>query len=516
MASTISTRDRPSDEAIRDRLVDAFRTRKGEATKADLVAATGLPLERVDVELPAVSDEYGARLRVTESGELLYSFPAGLRSRYRGFGPSLRRFWKGFKKGAIETGKLLFKGWIVLMLVGYFVLFLVLALVAFLASIAIKSSGSGDRDDRGGGLGGLFLTGRLFETIINIWFYSEIFKDPRQRGWEADERARKRRERRPLHKAVFSFVFGEGDPNADWDGIERKAVVAWLQANRGVITMPEFRALTGLSPLAAEERINLYLRDFKGSPEVSENGTIWFAFPDLLRRADKADASFGGSAPMKRVAPFSANKPKANFWYGAINLVNLAFGSYFLAGALAAHPLLPVIYGGRYATRLVTTGGWDGFYLLVHQLLGKMAGLDPQSIQLGLGFGLGLVPVSFAVLFFGIPAIRRLRLQAQNEAVKVENLRRLTYRAVLDRPEGLSTSAIVPSVAEATPSDPRAVEKVLSELAAAEGGEPKVEGTEQVWSWPGISRAKEDAAKVRASIKPGDYALGATVFDSHE
>ena len=143
MPASNTTRGMASDEALRDSLVDAFRKKSGEATTADLVAATGLPLSRVEAALPSVSDEYGARLRVTESGEVLYSFPRGLHSRYRGFGPSLRRFWKSFKKGALEAAKLLFKGWIVLMLVGYFVLFILLAIVAFLASIALQSSGRG-------------------------------------------------------------------------------------------------------------------------------------------------------------------------------------------------------------------------------------------------------------------------------------------------------------------------------------------------------------------------------------
>ena len=71
-------------ELVRDKLVNAFKMRKREATPADLVAVTGLPKPQVDAELPAVADEYGARLRVTESGEILYSFPDGMKSRYHG------------------------------------------------------------------------------------------------------------------------------------------------------------------------------------------------------------------------------------------------------------------------------------------------------------------------------------------------------------------------------------------------------------------------------------------------
>src|SRR5512145_1857152 len=155
---------------VRDSLVDVFRKRKGEATSADLVALTGLPKAQVDAEVKAVSDEYGARLRVTDSGEILYSFPRGMRSRYRGPGPALARAWKAFKKGAAAFLSFLFKVWIVVMLVGYFVL--ALALVAVLASVAGNSRDSGSSgSSRGGGLGGAYLTGRLLNSIVNIWLY---------------------------------------------------------------------------------------------------------------------------------------------------------------------------------------------------------------------------------------------------------------------------------------------------------------------------------------------------------
>ncbi|HUX39864.1 MAG TPA: hypothetical protein VMV83_01760 [Rectinemataceae bacterium] len=499
------------DEAVRDRLVEVFRRNKGEATTADLVALTGLPLEKVKAELPAVSDEYGARLRVTESGEILWSFPHGLRSRYRGFGPSLKRFWKTFKKGAIEAGKFLFKAWIVLMLVGYFALFLLLALLAVVASFAAQSAGGRDRDDRGGGLGGIFITGRLLETIINIWFYSELFKDPRQRSWEANLRAQKRRERRPLHHAVFSFVFGESDPNANWDETERRAVVAWLQANKGVMTMPEFRALTGLAPLEAEERITTYLRDYGGEPTVSDNGTILFTFSDLLRRVDRSDGTKGGTIPMRKLRPFSANKGNANLWFGGINLVNLLFGGYFLAGSLSAHPLLDVIYQGRYATRLVTTGGWDAFWLFVHQLLSKVAGIHDPTLLMGLA--LGAVPTAFAAFFYAIPAIRRGVWKAESERIKVGNLRRVLYRAVLDKPRGFNPNHVEPQVDAAIPADPNAKDRLVVELAAADGGEPASDGS---YTWEGIERAQKDVAAARSAVRADAADLGKAVFDSHD
>jgi len=295
---------------VREALVDVFRSRRGEATTADLIALTGLPKVQVEAEVKAVSDEYGARLRVTESGDLLYSFPEGMRSRYRGFLPSLRRGWKAFKKAAAAVATLLFKAWIVVMLVGYFLLFVALALLAVLASMGLSMSG-GSKDSRssrrGGGMGGFMLTGRLIDSIIRIWFYSELFSDPNDR-----ERSRaRRRDKKPLHRAIFSFVFGDGDPDASWDEIEKKAVIAFVQANKGLMTQPEFMAITGLPPGEADERINRYLYEFEGSPEVSDGGVIYYSFPSLMRRGDRSDRSYGFSIPIRRVAAFSSNTAPA-------------------------------------------------------------------------------------------------------------------------------------------------------------------------------------------------------------
>ena len=53
-----------------------------------------------------------------------------MRSTARGFGPSFRRFWKSFTRGAVRVLSLLFKVWIAGMLIGYFALFVALFLLA--------------------------------------------------------------------------------------------------------------------------------------------------------------------------------------------------------------------------------------------------------------------------------------------------------------------------------------------------------------------------------------------------
>ena len=389
------------DTEVYAKVVDAFKRRREGATPVDIVSMTGLPIERVKEYAPVAADEYGARLRVTESGEILYSFPDGFKSRYKGFGPTMRRFWAGFKKGTLIVAKALFKVWIMLMLVGYFALFMAIALVALVASVAVSFSGSSDdRDDRrGGGIGGLLLLSNIFDLIVRIWFYSELVKtidDP------YGER-RRATPKRPLNHAVFSFVFGDGDPNADWQTRERKSVVSYIQANKGVIALPEFMAITGKSPQEAEEAITSYLVEFGGSPEATEDGTVVYRFDELLRRSDTKESLFGFSAPLKKTKNFSSNPKKLNGWFIALNGVNLLFGSYFLFNAMTV---------GMITQKAQITGGT---YLYAVALMLFSGVGNPVSFVASV---LGGVPLAFAALFYGIPAVRRFREKSENERIR--------------------------------------------------------------------------------------------------
>src|SRR5208337_2412830 len=168
------------------------------------------------------------------SGELLYYFPNGMRSTLRGAGPGLRRFWKSFKSAAARVFTLLFKIWIVSMLVGYFVGFVALGVLAILASVAASVAGRGDgRDsgrDRGGGFGGMYLAMQLFNLVLRMWFWSSILND-RQRKPKPGGRA--------FYKSVFGFVFGDGDPNRGWEEVERRYIIGFIRSRKGVISLEE-------------------------------------------------------------------------------------------------------------------------------------------------------------------------------------------------------------------------------------------------------------------------------------
>ena len=503
------------DKAAYQKVTDAFKKQKQGATVADIVARTALPLETVKELAPAVSDEYSGRLEVTESGEIKYSFPRGFTSRYHGFWAGLRRFTDKLGKSAKIVGKGLFKGWIMVMLVGYFVLFMALALAALLLSLVSSMSGNDRSESRGGGLGGFFLASHIFDLIIRIWFYSELAKsfDPSYSGRQAA-----RKKGKPLYKAIFSFVFGDDDPNADWAAREKQAVISYLQVSKGVISLPEFMNLTGLPPQEADRAITAYCAEFGGSPEATEDGTVVYRFDALLRRADKRDRSFGSSSPLKRLKPFSSNQKKMNVWFSVINGVNLLFGSYFLTNALStgAVSIVRNVVRGKQVIHLVSQSGEAPSYLygLTYALSSSVIDNPLPLITIGLG----IVPLVFSVFFWLIPLIRSGLVKRDNERIKMENLRKLGYSRIWGFPRNVKRTDIGATV-ELDVSRPKnlgaAQERVIKELGSYAVPEVSIaDDGSTVYNFTELEREKAALEKYRDSIQATD--IGATIFDSEE
>jgi hypothetical protein len=485
------------------KVIEAFRKQQRGATVADIVAKTALPLQTVRDLVPQAADEYSARLEVTESGEILYSFPRGFISKYRGFKARLGRFLEKAGKGLKLAAQALFKVWIMVMLVGYFVLFMVIALGALMLSVAVSSSSSSNnRSSRGhgGGIGGMYFASSVFNMIIRIWFYSELTKSMDSRWTGA---ADKRPKGKPLYKAIFSFVFGDGDPNADWDSREKQAVIAYLQANAGVISLPEFMTLTGKDSAEAEERIVAYCAEFGGMPEATEDGTVAYRFDELLLRADKKDRSFSAfSAPLKRLRSFSSNPKKMNVWFGIINAVNLFFGGYFFINALNTGHIL-------------TQAHFDAssyLYGVVYVVLTRFAA-NPLSFIL---LGLGIIPLVFSFLFWIIPALRNFGIKKHNETIKLENLRKDAYGKIWDKPLSVSPADINPVAEECRPKNMNAArERALREIGVYSVPDVAIgPAGETIYSFKELEREKTALQKYRSSIKPDASDLGKTVFDS--
>jgi len=475
------------------KITDALRRRKEGATVADVCAVTALPLSTVRELLPKAADEYSGHLRVTQSGEILYHFPDGFKSRYRGIGVWL-------KKAAQKSGvfikmslSFLFKVWIMVMLIGYFVLFVALALAGVFLSIAAKSSNS---DRKGGGFFGF----RLFDLLIRLWFYSELTRP----NYGNRSVTQKKKQYQPMHKAIFSFVFGEEDPNRDWQERQDRAIIAYIQANRGIISLGEYMAFTGESSIDAEQTLLAFCSKYAGSPEVTEEGTIVYRFDELLLRADKIKTD-ELIPPVKRLKTFSGNSKSKNGWFIAINAVNLIFGSYFLYQSNSAGQLLTEIQYQAAST----------LYSYTHYFL-QMITSDPAGL---IRTVLGLTPFIFSILFWLIPAFRYFVEKDENEVIKLSNFKRFNFGKIWSKPSKIDAEKFLNAPnTECKPENiDEARDSVIKDIGVI--SVPEIEQNEEgkmIYSFNELEYEKRALEKYRAGVDPARSLLGKTVFDSGE
>lgn len=488
-------------DAVRNKIVSALRKRKLEATVTDLVATTGLPNYQVQQTMNSVADEYQGQMRVTESGEILYYFPTGMRSRYRGFGPAFKRFFRGFLSTSAKVLSFAFKIWIMVMLIGYFVIFVGLLLLAMLASIAGSAATNSQGRSRGRdglGFGGFFIVTRVIQIFIELWLYSSLTKGQGQ--------ARRRRGR-PLHKSVFSYVFGEGDPNPDWETVQKKAIIKYIQGNKGIVTVDEIVCLTGLDHNRSQELLNGYLVEFEGEPDVTQEGTLYYRFTELMKSRDLPSEPQVRSAPVRALYQFSGNKRSTNRWLSFFNSFNLVFGAYFLYYGL-------FVYGGSLPLVMPKSGaGFGGFYLMTSILSSRYLGLDPAVV---LPIALGLIPVAFSVLFFVIPLVRRSREKAKNREIKQSNFRRRIVDRILQNPLYVDPMKFEPVGAEETVEGWEAFrEESLKSFAAVKHADVEDIGDGHfLYKFPEVEREQKDIARLRSSIDVKDFDIGKTIYDS--
>jgi len=475
------------------KIITSLKRRRKGATAADVCAATALSLSSVNELLPKAADEYSGHLRVTESGEILYYFPNGFTSRYRGLSAAFNKTAKKvflFLKGACAF---LFKIWIVVMLVGYFLLFIALALASVFLSVAGKSGGRGGR--RSGGS----VNFGLFNLIWRLWFYSELTRPGRGYG---RGNVRQNGEKVPLHKAVFSFVFGEEDPNKNWEDQEYKAIISYIQANRGVISLVEYMAFTGKDSTEAQTDILSFCSKFEGSPEATEEGTIVYRFDKLLLSSGTEKIS-ELIPPVKRLKKFSDNKKSMNGWFAVINAVNLIFGSYFLYQSSNAGLLLSMeqYYG---ASKL---------YAYTHMIFSHMAN-EPHNV---IRIVLGLIPLVFSVLFWIIPTVRFFIEKKENNEIKLKNFKRFSFSKIFSSPNNIKTNAFNPAVSECRPDDlESAADRVIKDIGAISSPQVGIIDNKTIYNFNELEKEKEALEKYRSSVEISRQKLGETVFDSND
>ncbi len=449
-------------------LLTALRRLRGRATLGDVVSSTGMPEDEAETTLKGLLETHRGHLEVSDSGDLLYQFDPKLIERARDpFGVRFRRAaWSAFKTG--------FKVWTAVMLVVYFVVFVALIIAAMTAN----------RDGRGIGRRGGFGLGDLF---ILHWLMGG-------RGWNrgslyyghSHARRLPKNARPPFYKKVFAFIFGPEEPQPTQVQKDRSALQL-IRARNGVLTSAELVEHTGLALPDANEEMGRLTGAYGGDPRVSERGEVVYAFPGLMKSAHgKVRAREPKPAWLRLEYPkkLTGNNAGANWGIGAMNGFNLA-----AATVIGLGPALQT-----------TTAA--------------VVPVDPLWF-----WGLGVVPLAFSSMFFGIPLVRSLGLRRENAGRLRRNVRRLLIGLVYGRSVGavrwVTVGDAIGHVTQRLKDwnvSPRVVLRELETLAAEFNADVEAVDDGFRYRFPAVRETFVEAELTRRALKLRDQKLGRIVY----
>jgi len=447
---------RVSDEH-RTAVRDAIRRRKGTVTLGDVLADTGLAREHAELALKVCLAEYAGHLDVLDSGDIVYRFDARLAERDRD--PWRLRLWRGLKR----VGMFALKLGIMVTLVGYAIVFAVLAL-ALIVGVFSRS----DHDVDGDWLELAWLPLRALAELF--LFFPDFFlwglpggygRAPRRMGW-GDRPGRAGRSgrpgRRPLHESIFSYAFGPPQPPRGL--VERdRAGAELIRHFGGVLATPDVVATTGLSRYDADEWLGRLLGRFGGDVDVTHDGEILYRFGDLARSA--AAGRRPDAPPLERPRPVTGNKPGTNALVAGLS-------AFVLAGA--------VVFGVGMAR----------------------IGLVLPAASWGLVYLPGLVGATLLAL----PPLRYLALRRENRRLQLRNLRRLTLATSACKVGLLDPAALRHVIPDGLARFVRAQapEEAIRSLAVEFDGEP-ADDPVAAYLAPAIPAATAAAERARTQLR---------------
>lgn len=382
--------------APRTVVMEAVEKLNYRVTIGDVAAQSGLDLNTTQREIVALAAETGGNIQVAESGEIAYKFAPNFRQVLVS-----RSFWLQVKESLKGVWKWVFYGirisFGILLIVS--ILIVVLGIIA--ATIALNSQNRSDNDrndrrsDRGGGGGGFFWLGGWGNPFGNpaMMFAPDYYEPQRIRSRDPDEMG--------FLESIFSFLFGDGNPNADLDERRWREIATMIRNNNGVVIAEQIAPyLDETSRIENDEYFVIpVLAKFNGFPEVSEEGTLAYKFPELQKVASERKSTNKSAYLQEKIWKFS-QAPQ-----GKIALA-IGLGVFYLVGALYLGNLLG---NPRLAASLA--GGFLGFIKAAYVFL-----------------------LGYAVLFLSTPAVRYFVLQYLNGGISDRNQKRVANAEKLSQP----------------------------------------------------------------------------------
>lgn len=367
-------------------ILRAVETLNYRVTVGDVASQAGLDIKVAERDLLALASEARGHLQVAESGEIAYVFPRSFRTilRNKYWQLRLQSWWNKIWGVLFYIIRVSF-GIFLMASIALISIAIIAIMIAISASSQNDSSGGGDQGYSGDG----FSMPWLWIGPDWFWYFSPDYGRRSRTGQR--RKTRSGSDGMNFLEAIFSFLFGDGNPNANLEEQRWQAIGTTIRNQGGAIAAEQVAPyLDNLNSRSQEDEdyILPVLSRFDGRPEVSPAGQIIYHFPELqvtaAQRQPQPISAYLRELP-RRFSQASSGQVIGAIGLGGINLV-------------AALILGKLLSGGAIAAQL---GGLVAFVAGIYWLL--------------LGYGIG---------FLAIPLLRYFWVQWRNQAITVRNERR--------------------------------------------------------------------------------------------
>jgi hypothetical protein len=275
----------------RKQVIDAINQLGRRVTAADVSAKTGLPLNVANLELNKVAADAEGHMEVSTTGDIAYTFDPGFENAYLASG--ITRFIEEYGKKFFDIAYFLLRISFGVMLILSFIAVIVL----IIAAILVISRMGGDSDSGGGDGGGFsfdFFDWMILRDIL--WWGSWSSYPDQYQSYDRPSVRQAPQDKGNFFYNVFSFLFGDGNPNNHLEERKWQMIAEVIRNNRGVVTAEQLAPYTGEDPKNDDGVLPVLVR-FDGKPEVSETGNILYVFPSMQVHATNLSTFRSGFVP---------------------------------------------------------------------------------------------------------------------------------------------------------------------------------------------------------------------------
>jgi hypothetical protein len=363
-------------------------------TVGDVATKAGLNINLTERGLLALASEAGGHLQVADTGDVVYLFPPNFRTiiRNKYLQLQLKEWWE-------KVWRVLFY----LIRISFGIVLLLSIALIFLSIFLILTAMNQDNDSSEGSHsgGGMIFMPRFWIGPDWFWFLYWDYDNPRRQS----QRRQPTTEANQMHflEVVFSFLFGDGNPNADLEKRRWQAIGTIIRNNQGAVIAEQISPYlddTGTGYANEYEEYMLpVLSRFNGRPEVSPEGQLVYHFPELQTTANE-----------QQTQPVQAYLREGLWRFSQANssqlMLAIGLGAVNFVGALVLGSLLA---SGEVAAKL---GGLVAFAASIYGVL--------------LAYGTG---------FLAVPLGRYFWIQWKNRKIEARNQIRQERAVILNQPD---------------------------------------------------------------------------------